>query len=247
MMPGNQAQSTPDTYWDRAGEQGYGNAMYRSSDVEAHVRGRLWGVAIEIADALGVPRAGHVIDVGCGDGAFANQVLADRYRAVDGIDKSAVAIRRAHEEARNGAAFRAVDLETFDYESLPQYDAAFLIGILHHIKPAAPEVVRLLARRTDKMIVLEPNGGHLMRKALELTPTYRNAGEDSFRVKELVALFAAAGLRTRVRRRLNLFPNFTPGFVYRWLAPIEPHIEKSPFWNCLCTVDIYGLTVTAAS
>ena len=39
----------PDGYWDRAGEQGYGRAMYRSSDVETHVRGRLWQIAIDIA------------------------------------------------------------------------------------------------------------------------------------------------------------------------------------------------------
>jgi hypothetical protein len=30
-------------------------------------------------------------------------------------------------------------LVTFDYGSLPRYDAAFLIGILHHVKQATPE------------------------------------------------------------------------------------------------------------
>ena len=87
-MTGDQAHSKPDGYWDRAGEQGYGQAMYRSSDVESHVRGRVWQTAIDIAGALGVPEDGHVLDLGCGDGAFANQTLAGRYRKVDGIDKS---------------------------------------------------------------------------------------------------------------------------------------------------------------
>jgi hypothetical protein len=40
---------------------------------------------------------------------------------------------------------------------------------------------------------------------------------------------------------LNLFPNLTPGLIYRWLRPIEPVIESSRFWNALCTVDMYGL------
>jgi SAM-dependent methyltransferase len=242
-MNSDQAPSKPDDYWDRAGEQGYGKTMFGSSDVEAHIRGRLWRIALEIAGTLGVPAGGHVLDLGCGDGAFANQMLVTHYRVVDGIDKSEAAIRRAQAESRNHATYRAADVVTFDYDSLPRYDAAFLIGILHHVKHATPDIVRAMARRTDKMIVLEPNGNSLLRKALEYTPSYRDAGEDSFRTKELTAIFAAAGWRIEVWRRLNLFPNFTPGFIYRRLAPFEPRIEASPFWNALCTVDLYGLTL----
>jgi cyclopropane fatty-acyl-phospholipid synthase-like methyltransferase len=243
-MTSDEAASKGDNYWNRAGEQGYAQAMYRSSDVEAHVRGRLWRIAIEIAEALGVPPNGHVLDLGCGDGAFANHMLAGRYRAIDGMDKSEAAIQRARAECQDHVMYRAVDLVTFNYDSLPHYDAAFLIGILHHVKHATPEIVRALARRTSRMIVLEPNGNNLIRKALEYTPAYRDAGENSFRTKELMAIFDAAGWRTVIWRRLNLFPNFTPGFVYRWLAPIEPRIEASRLLNALCTVDLYGLTLT---
>ncbi len=217
--------------------------MYRSSDVELHVRGRGWQTALDIAGKLGVPADGHVLDFGCGDGAFANQILAGCYRTVAGLDKSEAAIRRAQAELQNGAIYRAVDLVTFDYDSLPRYDAAFALGVLHHVKAATPDIVRSLARRTNKMIVLEPNGNNLLRKAMEFTPSYRDAGEDSFRSRELMAIFAAAGWRIEIWRRLNLFPNFTPGFIYRWLRPIEPRIEQSRFWNALCTVDMYGLTL----
>jgi SAM-dependent methyltransferase len=241
-MSGDRAPSKPG-YWDRAGEQGYGQAMYRSGDVESHVRGRAWQIAIDIAAAMGVPSDAHVLDLGCGDGAFANLMLTANYRAVDGLDVAEAAIRRARAEARGNATFRAVDLVTFDYDSLPRYDAAFLIGILHHVKSATPGIVRAMARRTDKMIVLEPNGSNLMRKAMEYTPSYRDAGEDSFRSKDLMAIFAAAGWRTEIWRRMNLFPNFTPGLLYRWLKPLEPRIEGSRFLNALCTVDMYGLTL----
>jgi 2-polyprenyl-3-methyl-5-hydroxy-6-metoxy-1,4-benzoquinol methylase len=229
-------------YWDRAGEQGYAQAMYSSAYVETHLRGRLWQVALEIADLLGVPSDGHVFDLGCGDGAFTNQILATRYRAADGIDISEAAVRRAQAEARNNTTYRAVDLVTFNYDSLPRYDAAFLMGILHHVKAATPDIVRAMARRTDKMIVLEPNGGHLLRKALEYTPSYRDAGEDSFRAKDLMAIFAKAGWRTVTWRRLNLFPNFTPAFIYKSLAPIEPYVEANSVLRALCTTDMYGLT-----
>ena len=113
-MTGDQVHGKPDDYWDRAGQQGYGQAMYRSSDVESHVRGRGWQTALDIAGKLGVPADGHVLDFGCGDGAFANQILAGHYRTVDGLDKSEAAIRRAQAESQNGATYRAVDLVTFD-------------------------------------------------------------------------------------------------------------------------------------
>lgn len=241
-MTQKHVQSVPEAYWDRAGTEGYGRAMYVSADVESHVRGRLWGIAIEIADALKVPRDGRVLDFGCGDGAFANQVLAGHYRVVDGLDKAENAIHRAQAEAKPNASYTAADLVSLDYDLLPRYDAAFLIGILHHVKVATPALVRSLAGRTDKMVVLEPNGNHLIRKALELTPSYRTAGEDSFRSKDLMKIFAAAGWQTVIWRRLNLFPNFTPGFLYRLLNPIEPWIETHRFWNVLCTVDMYGLS-----
>jgi len=242
-MSGEPSPDKPLGYWDRAGVQGYGQAMYGSADVEAHVRGRLWDIALEIAATLGVPSDGHVLDLGCGDGAFTNQILAGHYRLVEGIDVSAPAIQRAQAEARNNATYRAIDMVTFDYDSLPRYDAAFLMGILHHVKSATPDIVRAMARRTDKMIVLEPNGNHLLRKALEYTPSYRDAGEDSFRAKDLIQIFAAAGWKTVVWRRLNLFPNFTPGFVYRSLAPLEPFVESNRFLRALCTTDMYGLTL----
>jgi len=246
-MSGDQYQSIGDCYWDRAGHQGYANAMYRSRDVEAHVRGRLWKLAIEIADTLGVPRGGRVLDLGCGDGVFANDVLASHYQFIDGLDKSEPAISRAKSAAQLHVSFRAVDLTSLDYETLPLYDAAFLIGILHHIKPAAPRVVKALGRRTSRMIVLEPNGNNLVRKALEFTATYRDAGEDSFRTKRLTSILEQAGWKTMVWRRLNLFPNFTPGPLYRLLAPLEQRIENSRLGKALCTVDLYGVIRTNAT
>jgi SAM-dependent methyltransferase len=242
-MSDKQLTSKPNAYWERAGEVGYASAMYGSADVERHVRQRLWNIAVEIADEIGIKREGHVLDYGCGDGAFANEALAPLYRAVDGYDKAQAAIERAKAEASGPhVEFVAADLVALDYDALPRYDGAFLIGILHHIKSATPAVVRSLTRVTDKMVVLEPNGDHLMRKALELTPTYRSAGEDSFRTRELVGILEAAGWRLAVRRRVNLFPNFTPGAIYRLLAPIEPRIEASRFWNALCTVNMLGVT-----
>lgn len=232
----------PEAYWNRAGEVSYGQAMYSSADVERHVRLRLWNIAAAIADEVGVPKDGHVLDFGCGDGAFANETLAPRYRRIDGYDLAPAAIERANKEAPGPhVKFTAADLLKLDYATMPRYDGAFLIGILHHIKAETPEVLRSLALLTDKMVVLEPNGNNIVRKLLEFTPSYRAAGEDSFRTREMIEVFSAAGWRTTSHQRVNLFPNFTPGIIYRLFAPLEPYIEASSLWNALCTVNMFGV------
>jgi SAM-dependent methyltransferase len=232
----------PEEYWNRAGELSYGDAMYVSADVERHVRQRLWNVAVDIADQIGIPKDGRILDYGCGDGAFANEVLARKYPAVQGYDLAPAAVDRANASATGThVKFTAADLVTLDYDKMPRFDGAFLIGILHHIKTDTPRVLRSLAGLTDKLVVLEPNGDHIVRKLLEFTPSYRSAGEDSFGTREMFDIFATNGWQTIVYQRLNLFPNFTPGSIYRFLAPFEPHVEKSAFWNKLCTVNMLGV------
>jgi SAM-dependent methyltransferase len=232
----------PEAYWNRAGEVSYAQAMYSSADVERHVRLRLWNVATDIAAQIGIPNDGRVLDFGCGDGAFANEMLASRYCAIDGYDLAPPAIERANATAPGPhLKFFSADLVALDYSALPRYDGAFLIGILHHIKAATPDILRSLAQVTDKLVVLEPNGNNVVRKLLELTPSYRSAGEDSFRTQEMIGIFSDAGWRTVIKKRLNLFPNFTPSLVYRLLAPLEPYIERSSFLNALCTVNMFGV------
>ena len=43
-MTGDRAHSKPKGYWDRAAKRGNGHGMYRSSDVESHVRCRTWRI-----------------------------------------------------------------------------------------------------------------------------------------------------------------------------------------------------------
>lgn len=235
------SETGPDEYWEHAGKIGYEQAMYASADVETHVRRRLWNIAVQIGDMLGIPRDGYALDLGCGDGGFSNEVLAHCYAAVDAYDKAQAAIHRAKDGASGPHVhFNVADILGLDYSSLPRYDGAFLIGILHHVKWGTPAIVKGLKSITPRVVVLEPNGDNLFRKLLEVTPSYRAAGEESFRTKELVQIFNQAGYKAVVRKRLNLFPNFTPGIVYRVLAGLEPRIEKSSFWSAICTVNMFG-------
>src|SRR5580700_10984367 len=89
----------PASYWERAGAVGYGETMFGSRAVEQHVNRRLWGIAIEIGQQLGLDSSARVLDLGCGDGAFAIAVLARNFAAVDGFDMAEAAIRRAQANA----------------------------------------------------------------------------------------------------------------------------------------------------
>jgi SAM-dependent methyltransferase len=243
MMPDG-----PETYWNDAGVLGYGEAMFKSSLVERHVNHRLWGIATEIGRSLGLDNTARVLDLGCGDGAFANQVLAVQFAAVDGLDQSPAGIARAEANAPGPQVrFCCCDITRLDFTDLPRYDGVFLIGILHHVKSAVPDLLQGLRNITDRVVVLEPNGNHLLRRLLELTPAYRAAGEASFGHRRLIHLFEAAGYRCVTWRRLNLFPNFTPPSLFRALRPFEPAIEANPLLRALCTVDMYGFDAVDGS
>ena len=233
-------------YWEDAGAVGYGEAMFGSQAVEQHVNRRLWAIALEIGRSLGLDSGARVLDLGCGDGSFANQALAPNFSAVDGFDFSEAGIRRAAANAPGAHVhFAACDITRLDFAALPRYDAAFLIGILHHVKPATPAILRGLRQITSRLVVLEPNGNHVLRKVLEWTPAYRAAGEDSFRRRSLERLFAEAGYRTVAARRLNIFPNFTPQPLFQALRRFEPAIEATPVLRALCTVGLYGCVADA--
>jgi hypothetical protein len=230
-----------ESYWERAAELGYNKAMFKSPVVERHVNGRLHGIAIDIGKRLGLDRSARIIELGCGDGGFANGVLAAHFQSVDAFDLSETGIRRARAGSPGPQVrFHVRDITRLDFAELPIYDGAFLIGILHHIKPSAAKVINTLRGVARRVIVLEPNGNHLARRLLELTPAYKEAGEASFRRRELCGLFAAAGYSKIVHFRLNIFPNFMPELLFRLIRPLEPAIERTRGLRVMCTVDIFG-------
>jgi len=241
-------QTKPEVYWERAGDVSYAQAMFSSTQVERHINGRLWQTMVDIGKQLGLNENSHVLDLGCGDGAFANLMLSQHFRQIDGFDLSEAGIRRATNAiARPGIRFEACDITRLNYSTLPRYDGIFLYGILHHVKKQTPELLSNLRKITDRIIVLEPNGNHIVRKLLELTPTYKGAGEDSFRTRELECIFNKVGFDRTVWKRMNVFPNFMPAAVFRLLKHVEPIIERNPMLWPLCTVNLWGFTAKRTS
>jgi hypothetical protein len=114
-----------------------------------------------------------------------------------------------------------------------------LVGILHHVKSATPAIVGRLSKVAPKVVVMEPNGNHPGRKAAEFLPSYRAAGEQSFRTKELLRIFEANGYQQVFYRRFSIFPNVTPTWFYKLGLPFEPAIERS-WLNRLCINQVFG-------
>jgi cyclopropane fatty-acyl-phospholipid synthase-like methyltransferase len=229
------------SFWEQAGSQGYRTAYHADNVAGAAIRARLFDVALQIADQVGVSRDGRVLDLGCGDGEFSNDFLAEYYREVVGTDFSRTAISRAVDRRKSASvSFHVADLARDGLPDFGRFDGAFLVGILHHVKTRTADLLKQLRRVTPRIVVLEPNGAHLIRKLLELTPAYIAAGEDSFTHGTLKQMFAEAEYVVRIHRRFNIFPNFTPPRIYRVARPLEPMIEATPVLRGLCTLNVYG-------
>src|SRR5437762_2140946 len=87
-------------YWEEAGRQGYYAGTYFASDaVGNHITARLWDTAMDMAHVLGMKADHRVLDLGCGDGSFANQVLSRSFSTVHGADFSEAAIGKARRDS----------------------------------------------------------------------------------------------------------------------------------------------------
>lgn len=200
---------------------------------------------MDIAKDLGAKASDSVLDLGCGDGSFANTILAKQFRRVYGFDVSESGIARSKMNAKtNNVHFQVLDLSDLDFDrwSSLNYDCAFLIGILHHIKNIAPPIVSRMAKMVPRVVVIEPNGDHVVRKLLELTPGYRAAGEDSYSYTEMSNMFRQAGYELRFHKQFNLFPNKIPESVFRLLQPLEPYFEEHQWLSHFLATEGYGFT-----
>ena len=76
-----------------------------------------------------------------------------------------------------------------------------------------PKTIKRLSDVVPKVIVADPNGDNIIRKALELLPSYRSRGEESFRLKQLKSIFESAGYILIYQDIISTVPPFTPKFL----------------------------------
>lgn len=230
-------------FWEYAGNVGYGKAIFSSPSVEKHIISRQWRAVLSAAKSLGLGPDSNILELGCGDGDFANNVLAPRFKHIDAYDGSGSAIDKANSNATtSNVTFSVKDITGLNYQDGARWDGAFLVGFLHHVKQGTPEIIKRLSKVCPKVVVLEPNGDNIIRKLLEQTPSYKKAGEDSFKLKRLRCIFEDNGYKAVTVERITLVPAQLPERLFSFVKKVERIVEPTPMLNRLCATYVIGFT-----
>ena len=189
-------------YFQAAGSNTAATASYMAHEQnlpESSVRYRMRKEIATIADWLdAVPRAGRVLDLGCGAGAW-TQVFADRYDGVVGIEQSSSMVAAARTLL---ATFPSVEIVEGDVrKDLPSgpFDLIFLGGLCMYLND--PDVVAILHSLKDR---LTPGASIVLRETTvpQETLTLRGDYQAVYRNVSLYQhLFREAGFPTSEFRR----------------------------------------------
>ncbi len=233
-------------YWDHAGEIGYGEAQFSTRAVEDQIMTKHWGAVVDAAKGLGLGADSTILELGCGDGKFSETVLSRHFKLITAFDISEPAIERATNNCRSGkVCYQARDITKHEFEEGDHWDGAIMLAFLHHVKDYTPEIISRVARVCPKAVVVEPNGGNLIRKALEILPSYQRAGERSFKLNELVSIFEANGYTVKSFRRITFMPPFLPPFLLPLFKRLEEVVESSRVLNRMCATHVLGFERTS--
>lgn len=228
-------------FWEQAGQEGYGGAMFSNSSVEEHIRLTIWDAAVKTARVLGLSYGSRILELGCGDGIFAGTVLAKNFYEIDGYDYSTSAIKRANSlYGTELIHFFISNVSELVYSPGQNWDGAFLMGFLHHVKKDTPIIISRLSKVAPNVVVVDPNGNNLIRKVLEYFPAYRRAGEDSFRLNQLKGIFNSAGYEMVSQNIVSFVPPFTPSHLLRLMIRLEKIVDCSSLFKRINSTYVLG-------
>jgi cyclopropane fatty-acyl-phospholipid synthase-like methyltransferase len=220
-------------YWNNAGKKGYCFTYYRNRKVEKHNLSQAWNAVMDAASKFDLNKNSTILELGCGDGEFANQVLSKHYKSIDAYDYAPNSIKRA--KANNISKkvhFETKDIIKMSYPPKKHWGCVFMLGILHHVKENTPDIINKVTKVTKAAIVLEPNGNSPFRKAFEMfIPSYKEAQEQSFKMEEIEKLFKMNGFKLIYKKHTIVVPWFTPEFLLPIMISIEKFMQKYAIFN----------------
>jgi SAM-dependent methyltransferase len=171
-----------------------------------------------------------VIDIGCGDGTFSQELAAvSRSSHIHGIDPAANAIDSAR---RKTGGEGAVTFEVANAYALPQpadaFDLALFRGVLHHMERPIDALAEGL-RVAPTVVVVEPNGLNPGLKLFERFSRYHvEHAERSYPPRRLDRWVASLGARTTHREWIGFVPMFSPDWYARLAKRLEVPLERLP-------------------
>ena len=205
----------------------FGRYQYTGSDRISTVRAnrRFSDMILSATDM----RGRRVVDVGCGDGTYTALLGHESGAAsVLGIDPAQAAVTVARSRpAPATVSFRHGTAATLIAEGAV-FDVAVYRGVIHHVADPAGEIQAAL-RLAPTVIFLEPNGMNPVLKLLERFSTYhREHDERSYVASTYRHWIESGGGRVRSSTYFGLVPHFSPQWLARTGAVLEPVIERIP-------------------
>jgi ubiquinone/menaquinone biosynthesis C-methylase UbiE len=172
-------------------------------------------------------RGRRVVDVGCGDGTYTLLLAGESGAAsVLGVDPSQPAIAAAQaRHADERIRFRCGTAATLVDEGA-LFDVAVYRGVIHHVTEPQLEIASAL-RLARQVVFLEPNGLNPVLKVLERVSAYhREHDERSYAASTLRGWIVRGGGRVRSLSYFGLVPHFSPEWLARTGAAMEPLVER---------------------
>jgi 2-polyprenyl-3-methyl-5-hydroxy-6-metoxy-1,4-benzoquinol methylase len=170
-----------------------------------------------------------LIDIGCGDGTYTNELKRLRNGInIEGTDPAEKAIAHAKKNYPDIDFFVSNILIP---ESLIHryYGMAILRGVLHHLSDQQ-EAIKNTLSLADYMLIIEPNGNNPVLKYIEKHSAYHIAHEEqSFSTRQLVTWCLNAGWEISTVQYVGFVPFFSPGFLSRIICFFQPVLGKIPF------------------
>jgi 2-polyprenyl-3-methyl-5-hydroxy-6-metoxy-1,4-benzoquinol methylase len=169
-----------------------------------------------------------VVDIGTGDGAYANDILQQKpHLKITGFDPAAEAIKSATEKYPR-IAFLTGDI--LDVSTLPSscrdFDIGIIRGVLHHLVNPQLAITNAMIL-SNSLLIIEPNGNNPILKVIEkLSPYHRQHEERSFSSRTLKKWCKAAGYNVEQLNFVGFVPFFFPTFLTKVIYFFQPFLEK---------------------
>lgn len=175
------------------------------------------------------PEYKTLIDIGCGDGVYTNEIKQNfPHLEVRGFDPAAKAIANAAKIFPN-VIFEAVNLLD-EKLAVPvkKYDVGVIRGVLHHLSDQQKAIENAF-KLTDNLIIMEPNGNNPILKFIEKTSKYHIEHEEqSFFEWNLKKWIHNVGGRVTAWSYVGYVPFFFPTGPAKVIYGMQPFLEKIP-------------------